>query len=439
MPRSARAGRPSSPAARVTWRPGLWVFSLVGLVSLGTIPPSWAQSRETAALFPVTFYGKGANSLEQGDPQVAAMTDSILRAELLRSGRLTLIDSARLAQALTQAEAGGLECVSLDCRRRVGQKLGAAWMITAKLSKTSNLIWYLSGQLTDVGSGRRVLDDEFELKGIAEDIAKGGARSLARRILNSIDAGRQVASSASRMDRATLTAKLARATEDTPPDLTRVDLSGLDLSGVDFKRANLTGARLAGTKLVGANLFTSDLTDAVLTDADLSKANLDGSVLRRANFQRANLEGASLFATIIESADLSNANLAGTRIIGYLRAAKLGGASLRRANAGADPGNQSMGVMRATFVGADLSGADLTDANLFKADLSHANLSNAKLVRTNLMNADLVQTDLTRADLTDAKLAKANVDEAIFTQAVGVSRIQGLDQARNREKAKFDE
>ena len=417
---------------------GSVVLCLVALTGFGITLPGWAQSRETGALFPVAFYGKGANSLERGDPQVAAMTDSILRGELLRSGRLALIDSTRLAQALTQAEAGGLECLSLDCRRKLSQKLGAEWMITAKLSKTSNLIWYLSGQLTEVKSGRRLLDDEFELKGIADDIARSGARSLARRTLSSMNAARPVASSAQRMDRATLTSKLAGAKEDTPPDLTRVDLSGLDLSGVDFKRANLTGARLLGTKLVGANLFTADLTDAVLTDADLSKANLDGSVLRRANFQRANLEGASLFATIIESADLSSANLAGTRIIGYLRAAKLRGASLRRANAGADPGNQSMGVMRATFVGADLSGADLSDANLFKADLSHANLTNAKLARTNLMNADLVQTDLTRADLTEAKLAKANVDEAIFTQAVGVHRIQGLDQARNREKAKFD-
>jgi uncharacterized protein YjbI with pentapeptide repeats len=415
------------------------VLGVLGLASLSMALPGWAQSRDTVALFPVAFYGKGANSLERGDPQVAVMTDSILRAELQHTGRIALVDSARLAEAFAQSEAGGLECISLDCRRRVSEKLGATWMITAKLSKTSNLIWYLSGQLTDARSGRRLLDDEFELKGIAEDIAKGGARSLARRIVNSIEKAGSVASSGPRMDRTTLSAKLAAATESAPPDLSRIDLSGLDLSGVDFKRANLTGARLVGTKLVGANLFTADLTDAVLTDADLSKANLDGSVLRRANFQRANLEGASLFATIVESADLSSANLAGTRIIGYLRGAKLGGASLRRANAGADPGNQSMGVMRATFVGADLSGADLSDANLFKADFSHANLTNAKLVRTNLMNADLVQTDLTRADLTDARLARANVDEAIFTQAVGVSRIQGLDQARNRERAKFDE
>jgi uncharacterized protein YjbI with pentapeptide repeats len=413
---------------------GLLGLALFASTALGQA----AGPKQRLALFDVAFYGKGANSLEQRDPLVAAMTDSILRADLEQSGRFQIIDSARLAQAFAEAEAGGVECSTLDCRRQVSKKAGADWMVTSKLSKTSNLIWYLSGQLTDVRNGRRLLDDEFELKGIAEDIAKGGAHSLARRIVKAATSAPTAESPANRMSSSELKRRLAAATENSPPDLRKADLSGLDLSGVDFKRANLTAARLAGTKLIGANLFTADLTDAVLTDADLSKANLDGSVLRRANFQSANLEGASLFATIMESAKLINANLAGTRIIGYLRGANLSGASLRHANAGADPGNQSMGVMRATFVGADLSGADLSDANLFKADLSHANLTNAKLARTNLMNADLIQTDLTRADLTGAKLAKANIDEAIFTNAVGVDQIQGLDQARNREKAIFD-
>jgi uncharacterized protein YjbI with pentapeptide repeats len=415
------------------------VIGLLGLTTL-VLPVSAAalQQKDRLVLLPVSFYGKGANSLQPGDSLVATMTDSILRADLAQSGRFDVIDRSRVVQALAQAESSGRECETLECRRELSRKLGAKWMVTAKLSKTSNLIWYLSGQLTEVPTEQRLLDDEFELKGIAEDIAKGGAHSLARRIVKAAETTRTASTPRAGMDLAQLKSKLAAATSDSPPDLSQADLSGLDLNGVDFKRANLTGARLVGTKLAGANLFTSDLTDAVLTGADLSKANLDGSVLRRANLQRANLEGASLFATIIESADLSNANLAGARIIGYLRGAKLNGASLRHANAGADPGNQSMGVMRATFVGADLSGADLSDANLFKADLSHAKLTNAKLARTNLMNADLIQTDLTRADLTGAKLAKANIDEADFRSAVGVSSIQGLDQTRNREKATFD-
>ncbi len=397
-----------------------------------------APSTERMAVFPVGFYGRGANVLEPGDTLVATLADTVLRSHLERSGQFDLVDQTRLAQAVERARPGGIECVSLSCRATVSSTAGADWMVTAKLSKTSNLIWYLSGQLTHVPSGRRLLDDEFELKGIPEEMARGGARSLARRIAHAVESTRKVDSPTQRLSLKEVKARLAAAAEGEPADLSKMDLSGLDLTGVDMKRAKLTGARLVGTRLMRANLFSADLTDAVLTEADLSGANLDGTVLRRTRLDQANLEGASLFATILESADLSNANLTGSRIIGYLRSANLRGASLRRANAGADPGNQSMGVMRATFVGADLSGADLSDANLYKADLSHANLTNAKLVQTNLINADLVQTDLTRADLTGAKLAKANIDEAIFLQAVGIARIEDLDQARNREKAKFD-
>ena len=83
---------------------------LIALIGVpGTASVSAAQGslrKELLALFPVAFYGKGANSLEPNDPLVATMTDSILRADLEQAGRFQVIDSARLAQALGQAEAG---------------------------------------------------------------------------------------------------------------------------------------------------------------------------------------------------------------------------------------------------------------------------------------------------------------------------------------------
>ncbi|HSJ76192.1 MAG TPA: DUF2380 domain-containing protein, partial [Gemmatimonadales bacterium] len=115
------------------------------------------QQPEPLTSYPVVFYGKGANSLEKNDPQVAAMTDSILRSDLQASGRFRLIPAEQLSRALSDTVKAGAECVSLECRRAVSRKLGAAWMVTTKLSKTSNLIWYLSGQLSDVRSGRRLL------------------------------------------------------------------------------------------------------------------------------------------------------------------------------------------------------------------------------------------------------------------------------------------
>ncbi len=248
----------------------------------------------------------------------------------------------------------------------------------------------------------------------------------------------QEAAAHSRMTAAEVKAKLAVATEQNPPDLTGADLSGLELDGVDFRRAKLSRVHLVKARLAKANLFTCDLTDAVLTGADLREANLDGTVLRRANLHEADLEGASLFATIIERADLSGANLRKARIIGYLKGANLAKAVLREANIGADPGNQSMGVMRATFVGADLSGADLSSANLYKADFSFASLTGARLAGADLRTTDLVQTDFSGADITGANFAKADINGAIFRGVVGRAQAKGFDQARNRDKAIFD-
>jgi uncharacterized protein YjbI with pentapeptide repeats len=52
-----------------------------------------------------------------------------------------------------------------------------------------------------------------------------------------------------------------------------------------------------------------------------------------------------------------------------------------------------------------------------------------------LMDA-LVKTDFTRANLTGAKLNQADVNGANFR--VGRPQIEGLKEARNREKAIFD-
>src|SRR6185312_16262996 len=91
-------------------------FALLGAAALGSsVPAAARQPKEPVALFPVVFYGRGANSLEPGDSLVAVMTDSILRGDLVQSERFELIDRSRLVQALAEAERGGKECVTLEC------------------------------------------------------------------------------------------------------------------------------------------------------------------------------------------------------------------------------------------------------------------------------------------------------------------------------------
>jgi TolB-like protein len=79
--------------------------------------------------------------------------------------------------------------VVVACAREVGKELGADWVVMGKISKTSDLIWIFSGELIDVASGKLVLDDSYELKGIAKDMVPKGAEVFARRVAKKVTAG----------------------------------------------------------------------------------------------------------------------------------------------------------------------------------------------------------------------------------------------------------
>jgi uncharacterized protein YjbI with pentapeptide repeats len=426
-----------------------------GLIIAVTMAPASLSAQDSTAMpmmgpprlvvFNLTFYGRGANSLEPGDAELAGTATGVLRKELKRYADFQLVDSSLTLEAFAHAETAG-PCNTLSCARQVARGLGAQWVATGRLSKTSNLIWYLFGNLVEVGSGKLLTDQELELKGRSREIVPQGAAILSRRLAQAagavplppldttMQASAQVAFTAE-----AVRARLAAVSGSEIPDFSGQDLSRLDLHGLDFHQANLTKAKLAGANFSNANLFACDLTDAVAAGADFQHANMDGTTLRRTDLQQANLHGASLFATIMESADLGGADLGETRIIGYLKNAKLVGARLVNANIGADPGNQSMGVMRAQFVGADLSGADFTGSNLYKADFSYARLVGTVLAGTDLRNTDLTEADLTKADVTGADVTAANLNGAIFTGARGVANLKGLEKAQNKDKAIFDE
>lgn len=139
-------------------------------------------ARGTTLVVDMTFYGGKANSIEPGDSATAQVATSSLRA-VLRDSAFALVDSGRAAAELSAADRPGLRCnASIACVRDAGQRLGARWAVMGTVSKISNLIWYLSGQVIDVASGKIILDDGFELKGPRDEMVPRGAVSLARRI-----------------------------------------------------------------------------------------------------------------------------------------------------------------------------------------------------------------------------------------------------------------
>ena len=146
------------------------------------------------AALDVALYNAQANLREATDAQQADLATRVLHATLARllAGQLADTGAVRAAAHSDSAlaVAGGEPCnVIVACARAAAASVGARWVVMAKVSKTSNLIWLLSAQLVHVPSGTIVLDDSTELKGDPATMVRVGARIFAERVARTVRAG----------------------------------------------------------------------------------------------------------------------------------------------------------------------------------------------------------------------------------------------------------
>jgi Protein of unknown function (DUF2380) len=146
-----------------------------------------AQSKVRIAMLDVALYNVNANLKEATDSARARDATERLRVDLDTAHGIELVDSARVAVAISSpaaAEAAtGRPCGGVvACALAVGRATGAEWVVMAKVSKTSNLIWLLTGQLINVATGEIVIDDSMELKGDPERMVPAGTNIFASRV-----------------------------------------------------------------------------------------------------------------------------------------------------------------------------------------------------------------------------------------------------------------
>jgi len=171
-------------------------FARAALALLSFLPPPLAGAQAAppaVAVLDVALYTAGANTQEAGDTGRAVLATAVLR-HVLDSllGERVADASAVRAQARTSAAAigGDKACnVVVACARATGGALGARWVVMAKVSKTSNLIWLLTGQLIEVSTGRILMDDTTELKGDPEAMIGAGVRIFAERVSRMVRTG----------------------------------------------------------------------------------------------------------------------------------------------------------------------------------------------------------------------------------------------------------
>jgi len=146
------------------------------------------------AALDVALYNAQANVIESTDTARAVLATTVLDSTLrdLLGPQLADPEHVRAAAHSDSARvlAGGLSCnVIVACARHVATSAGVPWVVLAKVSKTSNLIWLLTAQLIHAPSGTIVLDDSTELKGEPDAMVRAGSRIFAERVARTVRAG----------------------------------------------------------------------------------------------------------------------------------------------------------------------------------------------------------------------------------------------------------
>lgn len=173
------------------------------LVSALLAPAAVAQTDHPARLeapsapvvvLPVALYNAQANLQEASDSSRAALATEIMTGrlqallgrQLVAGDRVASLDSSPEARSTT----GKQPCnVIVACARLVASKLSSPWVVMAKVSKTSNLIWLFTGQLIHVPTGQIILDDSTELKGEPDAMVRAGSRIFAERVARTVRRG----------------------------------------------------------------------------------------------------------------------------------------------------------------------------------------------------------------------------------------------------------
>jgi hypothetical protein len=172
------------------------VFRSLGLslvLVAASTRPARAQSAAPVVVVNFSVYTAGATQQAPSDTANAAVATGVVRTRLADRIGARLIDSVRTAAASATPEAtaaaGDKPCnVIVACVRAVGRSLGARWVVMGRVSKTSELIWLLSGDLVDVETGKLLLDDTTELKGDPAVMIPAGVKLFADRVARRVTA-----------------------------------------------------------------------------------------------------------------------------------------------------------------------------------------------------------------------------------------------------------
>ena len=124
--------------------------------------------------------------VSEGIDPTQLLREAIVRAEtdaaIENAPEVVAVPEPRVAGALEEVGVLSPAC-NVPCALTVGRTLGADRVITGEVTKLSTLIWFVTGRVVDVRTGRVLRQEELEVKGVIQDLMPHVMRSLSRRLV----------------------------------------------------------------------------------------------------------------------------------------------------------------------------------------------------------------------------------------------------------------
>jgi TolB-like protein len=134
-----------------------------------------AQEKELVAVLDLGILGGT-------EAQAAALTNQ-LRAEMLRTGKVTLVDRSQLDAILEEQALQQTGCTSTECAVQVGQILGIRQIVAGTLTRISDNLWQVSVQLIDVETSETVRAEVFTHEGDYRSLLLQGMARVAQALV----------------------------------------------------------------------------------------------------------------------------------------------------------------------------------------------------------------------------------------------------------------
>jgi len=144
--------RPSPPAARPA-------------------PAKAASGKELIAVLDLDILG--------GSKAEASVVTDRLREELLRTGRVTLVDRSQIDAILSEQALQQSGRTSQECAVQVGKLLGVRRIVSGKVTKVSETLWQVFAQVVDVESAETLRAESVMREGRFVELVQTGVRELA--------------------------------------------------------------------------------------------------------------------------------------------------------------------------------------------------------------------------------------------------------------------